>query len=53
MTLNSHLQMTIVVLCKQRNGASWSRAIEWFRSIQPSMHRWQDNIAASDRPHIA
>jgi len=52
-TMNSLLQTMISVLCTQGNGAAWLNASECFWYSQPSMHRWQDSIAASDRPHKA
>jgi len=45
---NSLLQITISVLRAPGNGAALLNACECFQSSQPSLHRWQDNIAASD-----
>jgi len=49
-TVNSLLQTMISVPCTQGNGAAWLRPSEWSGRSQPSMHRWQDHIATSDRP---
>jgi len=47
------LQTSMLVLHTQGNEVAWFSASDCFRSSQPSMHRWQDNIAASDCPHEA
>jgi len=52
-TMNSHLQTTISVVSTEGNGANRLGESECFQSSLPSMHRWDDNIAASDRPHEA
>jgi len=51
--MNSLLWMIISELRPQCNGAGWLNASECFGSSQLSMHRWQNNIAAYDRPHKA
>jgi len=50
MTMKSHLQRTILVHHTPGNGAAWQSATGWFRSSQPSLHRWSDDIAASNFP---
>jgi len=51
--MNYLLQMTMILLGTQSNGAALPSASACFQSNQPSRHGWQDHIAASKRLQTA